>query len=57
MISAPAIHNTSSRNDILNREYRNYNDRWKENAYMPKPKDKQRGNNASVSPVGRHKGK
>jgi len=40
MISAPAIHNTSSKNDVLNREYKAYRKRWKENAYMPKPKKK-----------------
>ena len=40
MISAPGIHNTSSRNDVLGREYKDYRKRWKENAYMPKAKKK-----------------
>src|SRR5688572_3874478 len=40
LISAPAIHNTSSKNAVLDREYKAYNKRWKENAYMPKPKKK-----------------
>jgi len=38
MVSAPAIHNTSAKNDILNREYKNYRKRWNENAYVPKSK-------------------
>ena len=40
MISTPALHNTSSRNDILDREYRQYRKKWEENAYMPKPPKK-----------------
>lgn len=40
MISAPAIHNTSSKNDVLHREYKAYRKRWKENAYMPKAQKK-----------------
>lgn len=40
LISAPALHNTSSKNDVLHREYKAYRKRWKENAYMPKPKKK-----------------
>ena len=40
MVSAPAIHNTSSKNDVLHREYKAYRKRWKENAYMPKPNKK-----------------
>ena len=40
LISAPAIHNTSSKNDVLHREYKDYRKRWKENAYMPKPKNR-----------------
>lgn len=40
LISTPAIHNTSSKNDVLHREYKAYRKRWKENAYMPKPKKK-----------------
>ncbi len=40
MISAPVLHNTSSKNDVLHREYKEYRKRWKENAYMPKPKKK-----------------
>ncbi len=40
LISAPAIHNTSSKNDVISREYKDYRRRWKENAYMPKPKRK-----------------
>jgi len=38
LVSAPTIHNTSSKNDGLHREYKDYRKRWKENAYMPKPK-------------------
>ena len=43
LICAPAIHNTSSKNDVLHREYRAYRKRWKENAYMPKAKKKVTG--------------
>jgi putative FmdB family regulatory protein len=40
MISAPVIHNTASKNGLLHQEYTGYRKRWKENAYMPKPKKK-----------------
>ena len=40
LISAPALHGTQSKNEVLEREYRAYRKRWKENAYMPKPKKK-----------------
>lgn len=40
MVSAPALHRTSAHIDILDREYKAYRKKWKENAYMPKPKKK-----------------
>jgi putative FmdB family regulatory protein len=32
MMSAPALHNTSAKNDVLHREYTKYRKRWSENA-------------------------
>lgn len=40
LISAPALHGTQSKHEVLHREYKAYRKRWAENAYMPKPKKK-----------------
>ena len=35
--SIPTLTGTSSKHDVLQREYKQYRKKWVENAYMPKP--------------------
>ena len=38
--SLPTLTGTSSKHDVLQREYKQYRKKWVENAYMPKPPKK-----------------
>ena len=38
--SLPTLTGTAAKHDVLEREYQVYHKKWKENAYMPKPKKK-----------------
>ena len=38
--SLPTLTGTSSKHDVLEREYKQYRKKWVENAYMPKPPKK-----------------
>ena len=38
--SIPTLTGTSSKHDVLQREYKQYRKKWVENAYMPKPPKK-----------------
>jgi len=38
--SLPTLTGTSAKDDVLQREYKQYRKKWVENAYMPKPPKK-----------------